>query len=66
MVFINIGAVVLPFGPRKSSYGGFDVRSSILLSYARDCTRIGWRFIAILHTAKGKYPSSQKTKANSG
>jgi hypothetical protein len=53
MAFINIGGLALSFGHCKSPYRRFDVRSSILLSHTRDCTRIGWRSLAILYTVKG-------------
>ena len=60
MAFINIRALALSFGHCKSPHGGFDVRSSILLSHTRDCTRIGWWSLAILYTVKDKHPSCRK------
>jgi sulfite exporter TauE/SafE len=60
MALINLGTAALSFGHCKSPCGGLDVRASILLSHTRDCTRIGWRSLAILYTLEGKAPSSRR------
>ena len=58
MVFINLGTIALSFGHCEFPRWGPDVRSSILLSRTRDCTRIEWRFLVILYTFEGKDPEA--------